>query len=71
VEGGAAVHAAFLDRRLADRIVVFSAPLLLGGAGHNAVDALAALGLDEAPRFAAEFRHNLGPDLVEGFVREA
>jgi diaminohydroxyphosphoribosylaminopyrimidine deaminase/5-amino-6-(5-phosphoribosylamino)uracil reductase len=71
VEGGAAVHATFLDRGLADRIVVFRAPVLLGGAGHNAVDALAALGLDEAPRFVAEFRHNLGRDLVEGFVREA
>jgi diaminohydroxyphosphoribosylaminopyrimidine deaminase/5-amino-6-(5-phosphoribosylamino)uracil reductase len=71
VEGGAAVHATFLDRALVNRLLVFSAPVLLGGAGHNAIDALAALGLDEAPRFVAEFRHNLGRDLVEGFVREA
>ncbi len=71
VEGGASVHAAFLDRDLADRLEVFRAPLLLGGAGHSSIDALAALGLDEAPRFVAEFRHNAGPDLVESFVREA
>jgi diaminohydroxyphosphoribosylaminopyrimidine deaminase/5-amino-6-(5-phosphoribosylamino)uracil reductase len=71
VEGGAAVHAAFLDRGLADRLEVFRAPMLLGGAGHNSIDALAALGIEEAPRFVAEFRHNLGPDLVEAFVRKA
>lgn len=71
VEGGASVHASFLDRGFADRLEVFSAPVLLGGAGHNGIEALAALGLDEAPRFVAEFRHNLGRDLVEGFVREA
>jgi diaminohydroxyphosphoribosylaminopyrimidine deaminase/5-amino-6-(5-phosphoribosylamino)uracil reductase len=65
------VHAAFLDRDLADRLEVFRAPLVLGGGGHNSIDALAALGLDEAPRFVAEFRHNAGPDLVESFVREA
>jgi diaminohydroxyphosphoribosylaminopyrimidine deaminase/5-amino-6-(5-phosphoribosylamino)uracil reductase len=71
VEGGASVHAAFLDRDLADRLEVFRAPMLLGGAGHSSVDALAALGLDEAPRFVAECRHILGPDLVESFVRKA
>lgn len=71
VEGGASVHAAFLDRGFADRLEVFTAPVLLGGAGHNGIEALAALGLEEAPRFVAEFRHNLGRDLVEGFVREA
>jgi len=71
VEGGAAVHAAFLDRDLADRLEVFRAPILLGGAGHSSVDPLAALALDEAPRFVAEFRHNAGRDLVEAFRREA
>jgi len=71
VEGGASVHAAFLDRDLADRLEVFRAPIVLGGGGHNSIDALAALGLEEAPRFVGEFRHNAGPDLVESFVREA
>jgi diaminohydroxyphosphoribosylaminopyrimidine deaminase/5-amino-6-(5-phosphoribosylamino)uracil reductase len=71
VEGGGAVLAAFLDRDLADRLEVFRAPILLGGAGQNSVDALAALGLEEAPRFVGEFRHNAGPDLVESFVRKA
>ncbi|HEX2593362.1 MAG TPA: bifunctional diaminohydroxyphosphoribosylaminopyrimidine deaminase/5-amino-6-(5-phosphoribosylamino)uracil reductase RibD [Rhizomicrobium sp.] len=71
VEGGASVHAAFIDGGFADRLEVFHAPLLLGGSGHNSIDALAALGLDEAPRFVAEFRHILGRDLVESFAREA
>jgi diaminohydroxyphosphoribosylaminopyrimidine deaminase/5-amino-6-(5-phosphoribosylamino)uracil reductase len=71
VEGGAAVHAAFLDGDWADRLEVFRAPLVLGAAGRSSIDPLAASGLAEAPRFAAEFRHILGPDLVEGFVRKA
>ncbi|HEY1708380.1 MAG TPA: bifunctional diaminohydroxyphosphoribosylaminopyrimidine deaminase/5-amino-6-(5-phosphoribosylamino)uracil reductase RibD [Rhizomicrobium sp.] len=71
VEGGASIHAAFLDGNYADRLEVFRAPILLGGAGRSSVDPLAAPGLADAPRFAAEFRHNLGPDLVEGFVRKA
>jgi diaminohydroxyphosphoribosylaminopyrimidine deaminase/5-amino-6-(5-phosphoribosylamino)uracil reductase len=71
VDGGASVHASFLDSGYADRLEVFRAPLVLGGAGRSSVDALAASGLTEAPRFAAEFRHILGADLVEGFVRKA
>jgi diaminohydroxyphosphoribosylaminopyrimidine deaminase/5-amino-6-(5-phosphoribosylamino)uracil reductase len=71
VEGGASVHAAFLDRDLVDRLEVFRASIVLGGGGHNSIDALAALGLEEAPRFVGEFRHNAGSDLVESFVRKA
>ena len=33
VEGGATVHAAFLDRGFADRLEIFSAPMTLGAAG--------------------------------------
>ena len=51
VEGGASVHAAFLDRGLADRLEVFRAPVVLGASGKSAVEALAALDLDEASRF--------------------
>lgn len=71
VEGGASVHAAFIDRRLADRLEVFRSPMVLGGAGHCAVDALAALGLDEAPRFRATGRQVLGSDLLESFEAAA
>lgn len=71
VEGGATVHAAFLDRGLADRLEIFTAPIALGEAGHSAIDALAALTLDEAARFHRVAERRLGPDLLESFVAKA
>lgn len=67
VEGGSSVHASFLDRKLADRLEVFRAPLALGASGHAAIDALAAFGLDEAPRFVRAGTLELGADLLESF----
>jgi len=67
VEGGAGVHAAFLDRGYADRLEVFRSAVLLGDAGHSAIDALGAFTLDEAPRFKSIGRQPLGPDLLESF----
>jgi diaminohydroxyphosphoribosylaminopyrimidine deaminase/5-amino-6-(5-phosphoribosylamino)uracil reductase len=69
VEGGATVHAAFLNAGLADRLEVFSAPMILGGSGVNAVDALAALALGEAPRFVPTARLSFGPDLLVSYAR--
>jgi diaminohydroxyphosphoribosylaminopyrimidine deaminase / 5-amino-6-(5-phosphoribosylamino)uracil reductase len=69
VEGGGTVHASFLDRGFADRLEVFTAPVVLGAAGRNSVDSLAALSLDEACRFACTGRLALGDDLLESFVR--
>jgi diaminohydroxyphosphoribosylaminopyrimidine deaminase/5-amino-6-(5-phosphoribosylamino)uracil reductase len=71
VEGGAGVHAGFLDRGYADRIELFRAPLMLGDGGHPAIDALAALGLSEAPRFASTGVRRLGGDLLESFIARA
>jgi diaminohydroxyphosphoribosylaminopyrimidine deaminase/5-amino-6-(5-phosphoribosylamino)uracil reductase len=71
VEGGAGVHAAFLDRGLADRLEVFRAPVVLGGSGGNAIDALSALDLDEASRFVPTGRRALGADLLESFAARA
>lgn len=68
VEGGAGVHASFLDRGLADRLEVFRAPLVLGASGRNAIDALAALDLDEAARFVSLGKRALGADLLESFA---
>jgi diaminohydroxyphosphoribosylaminopyrimidine deaminase/5-amino-6-(5-phosphoribosylamino)uracil reductase len=68
VEGGAGVHASFIDRGFADRLELFAAPTALGAAGHPAIEALAAIGLDEAPRFVRSGRRMLGPDLLESFV---
>jgi diaminohydroxyphosphoribosylaminopyrimidine deaminase/5-amino-6-(5-phosphoribosylamino)uracil reductase len=71
VEGGATVHAAFLDRGFADRLEVFTAPLALGAAGQGAIEALAVLGLDEASRFSRVDMRRLGPDLLESFTIKA
>lgn len=71
VEGGAGVHASFLDRRLADKLEIFTAPTILGGAGHASVDALAALALDEAPRYRSTGRRLLGSDMLESFAATA
>lgn len=71
VEGGASVHAAFLDRGFADRLEVFHAPIVLGSGGHPAIEALAALGLGEAPRFRRIAVERLGPDLLESFAASA
>lgn len=67
VEGGAGVHASFLDRGFADRLEVFRGPLVLGAAGHPAIDALAALTLGEAPRFVRTGSRDLGGDVLESF----
>ena len=67
VEGGAGVHASFLDRGYVDRLELFRGPLALGASGHPAIDALAALSLDEAPRFVAAGTQQLGADLLESF----
>jgi len=71
VEGGAGVHAAFLDRGFADRLEIFYGRMLLGGAGHSAIDALAAFTLDESPRFISVDRRELGTDLLESFEARA
>ena len=71
VEGGAIIHAAFLNRGLVDRLEVFTAPMLLGSAGKGSVGGLAALALDEAPRFVRTGRRDLGPDVLESFAANA
>jgi diaminohydroxyphosphoribosylaminopyrimidine deaminase/5-amino-6-(5-phosphoribosylamino)uracil reductase len=71
VEGGATVHASFIDRGFADRLEIFTAPMTLGGAGYSAIDPLAALTIEEAPRFMRVAQRRLGADLLESFVRKA
>lgn len=71
VEGGAIVHAAFLNRGLADRLEVFTAPMVLGSAGKGAIGALAAIGLDESPIFRRTGRRMLGPDVLESYAARA
>jgi diaminohydroxyphosphoribosylaminopyrimidine deaminase / 5-amino-6-(5-phosphoribosylamino)uracil reductase len=74
VEGGAGAHAAFLnagpDTGLADRLEVFTAPTVLGGAGIGSVGALAAPALNEMPQFVMTGMRPLGPDLLVSYARK-
>jgi diaminohydroxyphosphoribosylaminopyrimidine deaminase / 5-amino-6-(5-phosphoribosylamino)uracil reductase len=70
VEGGASVNASFLERGVVDRMEVFRAPMALGGAGRDGIDALSALSLSEAPRFRLRCRRAFGADVLESYVRE-
>lgn len=69
VEGGATVHAAFLNGGLADRLEVFTSPVALGAAGLSSVGALSAATLGEAPRFKLARRRSIGPDLLISYTR--
>jgi diaminohydroxyphosphoribosylaminopyrimidine deaminase/5-amino-6-(5-phosphoribosylamino)uracil reductase len=70
VEGGAAVHAAFVAASAFDRLEVVCAPLLVGGA--SAPGPLAGAGvaaLAAAPRLEGITARRLGPDLVVSGLR--
>jgi len=71
VEGGPTIQTAFLDEGLADRIELFTAPLVLGARARNSVASTRAAVLEEAPRFSRMGRRKLGPDLLESLVRKA
>jgi diaminohydroxyphosphoribosylaminopyrimidine deaminase/5-amino-6-(5-phosphoribosylamino)uracil reductase len=68
VEGGGKLAAAFVAEGLVDRLVVFRAPIVIGGDG---VAGLAALGLErvgDAPGFRLIDSRPLGSDRVDTYV---
>jgi diaminohydroxyphosphoribosylaminopyrimidine deaminase/5-amino-6-(5-phosphoribosylamino)uracil reductase len=71
VEGGPTIEAAFLDAGFADRVELFTAPLLLGAGARDSAAAMRATALEEAPHFQRVARRMFGPDLLESFVRKA
>ncbi len=71
VEGGATVHSAFLERELADRLEIFTAPITLGSAWHGVVDTLTTLTTRNGSRFNRISQRKLGADLLESFVAKA
>jgi len=62
VEGGAALAAAFLQEALVDRLVIFRAPLVLGGGSLNAFASLPGARVADAPRWRAVHSERLGDD---------
>jgi riboflavin biosynthesis pyrimidine reductase len=63
VEGGSRVITSVLRERLADRVVVAVAPILLG-TGTDAVGDLGAGLVRDGLRLQSQTVHRLGPDLV-------
>jgi diaminohydroxyphosphoribosylaminopyrimidine deaminase/5-amino-6-(5-phosphoribosylamino)uracil reductase len=68
VEGGPEIHAAFLKRNLADRILLYRAPILLGAGGRPAIAPFGASDLSAAPHLKLLERTVLGPDVLESFA---
>ncbi len=68
VEGGPAVHASFLRRRLVDIIHIYRGPLLIGAGGKPAIAAASSADLDAAPRLELLERLAFGPDILESFA---
>jgi diaminohydroxyphosphoribosylaminopyrimidine deaminase/5-amino-6-(5-phosphoribosylamino)uracil reductase len=63
VEGGPRLAAAFLDAHLADEVLIYLAPLLLG-AGRSALEGGAVTTLADAHRAELRELRRLGPDVV-------
>ncbi len=63
VEGGAAVHASLLAADLADELVLYVAPMVLGGAALPWVGGPSVSGLADAPRFRFSAIAKFGDDL--------
>jgi diaminohydroxyphosphoribosylaminopyrimidine deaminase/5-amino-6-(5-phosphoribosylamino)uracil reductase len=67
VEGGGEVNAAFLLQRLAQRVMFFYAPKVLGGSNSRRVVAgVGAIRLDESLNLSEIEWRRLGPDLMLG-----
>jgi diaminohydroxyphosphoribosylaminopyrimidine deaminase/5-amino-6-(5-phosphoribosylamino)uracil reductase len=70
IEGGGELAASALAERIVDRLLLVSAPLLIGADGRPMVGALALRGLATAPRMADQRVRWLGSDLLrEGTVQ--
>jgi diaminohydroxyphosphoribosylaminopyrimidine deaminase/5-amino-6-(5-phosphoribosylamino)uracil reductase len=70
VEGGGELAAAMLRARAVDRLLVISAPILIGGDGRAMIAACGVRRLAAAPRLIAGRVRRLGADVVrEGAVQ--
>jgi diaminohydroxyphosphoribosylaminopyrimidine deaminase / 5-amino-6-(5-phosphoribosylamino)uracil reductase len=69
VEGGAEVHASFLALTLADEVVLYIAPKIVGGPAPSWVGGKGLVALAAAHRFAYAREHLVGPDLRLVLVR--
>jgi diaminohydroxyphosphoribosylaminopyrimidine deaminase/5-amino-6-(5-phosphoribosylamino)uracil reductase len=63
VEGGAALHGAFIELGLADRIVAYVAPVLLGRDARPAFDLVGPATISDAPRWRVVETAPVGADV--------
>ena len=70
-EGGSALAASLIEADLVDRLVGFTAGLLIGAEGLPGIGALGLSRLAEAPRFALQSSQQIGPDLLHVWRRNA
>lgn len=68
-EGGAGVAGSLLSADLADRLVIFQAPVILGAGSLPAFSGVPAVPLDAAPRWRAVRRASLGEDAMVVLAR--
>lgn len=71
VEGGATVISAFLKAGFADRLEIFTAPMILGNSGRGGIGVLTERKLAEAPNFVRLSSRKLGPDRLESYAAKA
>jgi diaminohydroxyphosphoribosylaminopyrimidine deaminase/5-amino-6-(5-phosphoribosylamino)uracil reductase len=64
VEGGASIASAFLDAELVDRLVIFQAPIVLGGGALAAFGATVPRRAGSVRRLPVLRRHPFGDDLM-------
>ena len=70
-EGGSALAASLIEADLVDRLVGFTAGLVIGAEGLPGIGALGLSRLAEAPRFALQSSQQIGPDLLHVWRRNA
>lgn len=71
VEGGAGIAGALLAHRLAHRLVIFQAPVVLGAGALPAFGEVPATRAGEAPRLALLARRAVGDDLMSVFALDS
>ena len=70
VEGGAGLAASFLGAGFVDRLVIFRAPIILGGGSLGAFSAIASQEIQRAPRFTLIKSQALGDDVMSIYAKQ-
>ena len=68
VEGGAALASALMEGGLADRLVIFQAPVILGAGALSAFAHLPARVANDAPRLRVVSRRAYGADTMTTYA---